>query len=140
MKALFLAGVVSLTLAANSFARIGEDENQIKARYGEPKKDLGTHGEVHEVGYMSGGFLILVDFVNGISQREGFTKPDTSSLTDQDIKDILAMSAAEGTTWQEVPGHGGDKSWKRSDNKVLAIFPAIGKFLSVQDVSFVQPK
>ena len=140
MKALLFACVGLMTVATNAFARIGEDEQQIKARYGEPGKDLGTHGEIHEVGYVSGGFLILVDFVNGISQREAFTKPDTSSLTDQNIKDILAMSAAEGTTWQEVPGHGGDKSWKRSDKKALAVFPAIGKFLSVQDVNFVQPK
>jgi hypothetical protein len=140
MKALLFALVLSLALAANGFARIGEDEQQIKARYGEPGKDLGTHGEVHEVGYVAGGFLILVDFVNGISQREGFTKPDTSPLTDQNIKDILAMSAAEGTTWQEGPGKAGDKIWNRSDKKAVAVFPAIGKFLSVQDVNFVQPK
>jgi len=129
-----------MTVAANAFARIGEDEQQIKARYGEPGKDLGTHGEIHEVGYVSGGFLILVDFVNGISQREGFTKPDTSPLTDQNIKDILAMNAAEGTTWQEAPGKAGDKSWYRSDKKATAVLPAIGKFLSVQDANFVQPK
>ena len=99
MKTLLFASVILLALAANGFARIGEDEQQIKARYGEPGKDFGAHGEVHEVGYVAGGFLILVDFVNGVSQREAFTKPDTSPLTDQNIKDILAMSAPEGTTW-----------------------------------------
>jgi hypothetical protein len=140
MKALMFAWVAWLALAANGFAGIGEDEKQIEVRYGKAGKDLGTHGEVHEVGYASGGFLILVDYVNGISQREGFTKPDTSPLTDQNVKDILAMSAAEGTTWQEGPAQGGDKSWKRSDKKAVAILPAVGKFLSVQDVNFVQPK
>jgi hypothetical protein len=140
MKPLLFVCVGLMIVAGNVFARIGEDEQQIKARYGEPGKDLGTHGEIHEVGYVAGGFLILVDFVNGISQREGFTKPDTSPLTDQNIKDILSMSAAEGTTWQEGTAKGGDKLWNRSDKKVLAIFPAIGKFLFVQDVNFVQPK
>ena len=140
MKALLFACVGLMTVAATAFARIAEDEQQIKARYGEPGKDLGTHGEVHEVGYVSGGFLILVDFVNGISQREGFTKPDTSPLTDQNIKDILAMSAAEGTTWQEGTAKDGDKLWNRSDKKAVAILPAMGKFLFVQDVNFVQPK
>ena len=140
MKALLFVCVAWLALAATGFARIGEDEKQIEARYGKAGKDLGTRGEIHEVGYAAGGFLILVDFVNGISQREGFTKPDTSQLTEQNIKDILAFSAAEGTTWQEGPAQGGDKSWNRSDKKAVAIFPAMGKFLFVQDVNFVQPK
>jgi hypothetical protein len=78
--------------------------------------------------------------VNGISQREGFTKPDTSMLTEQNVKDILAMSAAQGTTWQDAPAIGGDKSWIRSDKKARAILPAMGKFLFIQDVNFKQPK
>ncbi|HUE40864.1 MAG TPA: hypothetical protein VMO75_02960, partial [Chthoniobacterales bacterium] len=77
---------------------------------------------------------------HGISQREGFTKPDTSPLSDQNVKDILAISAAEGTSWQEGQAQGGDKMWTRSDKKAVAIFPSVGKFLFVQDVNFVQPK
>ena len=140
MKALLLASVGSIAVAATGFARIGDDEKQIEARYGQAGKDLGNHGEVHEVGYVWKGFMVLVDYVNGISQREGFTKPDTSPLGDQNIKDILAASAADGTTWQESQSKSGDKMWNRSDNKVFAIFPSMGKFLFVQDVNFVQPK
>ena len=139
MKTLLIAAAASLALAAPGFARIGEDEKQIEARYGKAGKDLGSHGEVHQVGYIANGFMILVDYVNGISQREGFTKPDTSPLTEQNIKDILAMSEAEGTTWVEAAASNGDKSCDRSDNKVKAILPAMGKFLFVQDVSFKQP-
>ena len=98
---------IGVTTAA--FARIGDDEKQIEARYGKPGKDLGNHGEVHEVGYVSGGFMILVDFVNRISQREGFAKPDTSALTDVATLQILALSAAEGTNWEPTPGSGGDR-------------------------------
>ena len=140
MKMLTFTSLVWITLAATSFGRIGEDEKQIEARYGKAGKILGDHGNVHEVGYMSGGFMILVDFVNGISQREGFTKPDTSPLTTDNVQQILNMSAAEGTTWQELPQKGNDKTWSRSDNKAIAVFPAMGKFLFVQDVNFVQPK
>lgn len=139
MKRFLFATVASLALSATVFARIGEDEKQIETRYGKARKDLGSHGEVHEVGYISSGFMILVDYVNGISQREGFTKPDTSPLTEQNMKDILAMSAAEGTTWVEAAASNGDKSWDRSDNKVKAILPAMGKFLFIQDVGFKQP-
>ena len=140
MKALIFVIFAWFALATNGLARIGEDPKQIEARYGEAGKDLGEQGNVHEVGYMSGGFLILVSYVNGISQREGFTKPDTSPLGDQNIKDILAASTADGTTWQEGQSKAGDKMWSRSDKKVVAIFPSIGTFLFVQDVNFVQPK
>jgi hypothetical protein len=140
MKALTFTSLVWITLAGTGFGRIGDDEKQIEARYGKPGKDLGTHGDVHELGYMSGGFMILVDFVNGISQREGFANPDTSPLSPQTVEDILRMSAPEGTSWKEAPASGDDRSWTRSDNKVIAMFPALRKFVFVQDVTFVQPK
>jgi hypothetical protein len=140
MKALTFTSLVWITLAATGFGRVGEDEKQIEARYGKAGKDLGTHGEVHEVGYMAGGFMILVDYVNGISQREGFANPDTSALSVDAIKQILAMSVAEGTNWQAASDKDGDKMWTRSDKKAVAVFPVQGKFLFVQDVSFVQPK
>jgi hypothetical protein len=140
MKGLIFVIFASVTLTTNGFGRIGEDPKQIEARYGQAGKDLGEQGNVHEVGYMSGEFLILVSYVNGISQREGFTKPDHAPLTPEAIQQILAMSAADGTQWVEKPGEGGDKTWARSDGKAVAIFPAMGKFLFVQDINFVQPK
>lgn len=137
-----MAFSVAIWIAASAvaFARIGEDDKQIEARYGKPGKDLGNHGNVHEVGYMSGGFMILVDFVNAVCQREGFAKPDTTALTDQEIKNILALSAPEGTTWEEGAAKAGDKSWNRSDHKAIAVLAAQGTFLFVQDANFVQPK
>ena len=140
MKTLIFGVAIWIGFSAMAFARIGEDEKQIEARYGKAGKDLGNHGSVHEVGYISGGFMILVDFVNGVSQREGFAKSDTSVLTDQDTKSILTLSAPEGTTWEAGPAKGGDKSWSRSDHKAIAVLPAQGTFLFVQDASFVQPK
>jgi len=140
MKALTVTVLVWIALARTGLGEIGEDEKQIEARYGKPGKDLGTHGDVHELGYMSDGYMILVDFVNGISQREGFANPDTSPLSPQSVEDILRMSAPEGTSWKEAPASGDDRSWARSDKKVIAMFPALRKFVFVQDVTFVQPK
>jgi hypothetical protein len=140
MKTLTFTTLLLLALAATGFGRIGENEKEIEARYGKAGKDLGTRGAIHEVGYMAGGYMILVDFVNGISKREGFANPDTSALSVDAIKQILAMSSADGTNWQEQPAVGEDRSWRCSDNSAIAIFPARGKFLFIQDVSFVQPK
>ena len=140
MRTITLTLLAAIGVATAAFGRVGEDEKQIEARYGKPGKDLGTKGQIHEIGYMSAGFMILVDFVNGISKREGFANPDTSTLSAEAIKQILAMSAADGTRWQERPAVGEDRSWRCSDNSAIAIFPAQGKFLFVQDLNFVQPK
>jgi hypothetical protein len=140
MKALAFIFLVWAALAVTSFARIGEDEKEIEARYGQAAKVLGENGSVRQVAYAAGAIAIVVDFVNGISQREGFAKPNTSALAADEIQQILAVSAAENTTWKEEPGKQGDKTWKRSDNKVIAVLPARGTFLVVQDVAYVQPK
>lgn len=140
MRARILTALVSVVLSATCFGRIGENEKQIEARYGKPGKDMGTHGNVHVVGYMSDGFMILVDFVNGISQREGFANPDMSAMTPDVVERILVMNATEGTKWHEEQAQAGDRIWRRSDNKVIAVFPTRGTFLFVQDVNFVQPK
>ena len=140
MKALTLTTFLWIILAATGFGLIGENEKQIEERYGKAGKVLGDHGSVHEVGYASNGYVILVDYVNGISQREGFANPDTSPLSQAKIDQILAMSAPEGTTWKEGKGKEGDRMWARTDEKAVAVFPAKGTFLFIQDVDFVQPK
>jgi hypothetical protein len=139
MKALTFTVLVWISLAATSFGLIGDDEKQIEARYGKAGKDMGTHGEIHEIGYTAGAMMILVDYVKGISQREAFATADASPLSAEAIKQILSVSAPEGTTWQEGPAKEGDRMWTRSDGKAVAMLPALGKFLFVQDPSFVQP-
>src|SRR5436309_126023 len=111
MKAMTITMFLWIALAVTGFARIGENEKEIEARYGKAGKVLGDHGNVHEVGYASSGFVILVDYVNGISQREGFANPDTSPLSHAKIEQILAMSAPEGATWKEGKGPEGDRMW-----------------------------
>jgi len=127
-------------LAAASFGKIGDDEKQIEAVYGKAAKVLEEKEGTRKVGYTAGAFAVVVDFMSGISRREGFAKPDTAMLTDEDIKQILNVSAAQNTTWKEVTGKQGDRVWKRSDNKATAILPGRGTFLMVQDVNFTQPQ
>ena len=132
---LFLIGGTTL-----SFARVGDNEKQVEARYGKAGKDMGNRGNVHQMGYVAGGFMILVDYVDGICQREGFANPDTSPLSADAIQQILRISVAEGTTWQPGPSNGADKSWRRTDGKAVAILPANGIFLFVQDPEYVPLK
>lgn len=140
MKKVSISILVFIFGAAAAFARIGDDEKQIESIYGKAAKVLNERGSFRQVGYTAGAFAVAVDFINGISRREGFAKPDTSMLTQQEIDQILGASAPEGTTWKEAPASAGDKKWTRSDNKVVAVFPARQTFLIVQDVAYKQPE
>lgn len=139
MKALTFTSLVWIVLATTGFGRIGDDEKQIEAHYGKAGKDMGTHGDIHQIGYVANGFMILVDYVKGISQREGFANPDSSPLTNEAIEQILKMSAVEGTKWKPVEGATTDRSWRRTDEKAIAICPSAGLFLFVQDVHYTPP-
>jgi hypothetical protein len=140
MKTISLTTVAAIIATTLAFAGIGDNEKQIEARYGKAGKDMGTHGKVHQIGYVAGGFMILVDYVDGKCQREGFANPDTSPLTGEAILQILKMSAPEETSWRPGPSNGADKSWRRSDGKAVAILPAAGIFLFVQDPEYVPQK
>jgi hypothetical protein len=139
MKALVLSSLLCLVFASGSFARVGENETEIEARYGKPGKDMGTQDNVHQVGYMAQGFMILVDFVGGVSQREGFANPDTSPLSNEAIEQILKLNTPEGEKWRQRQEPSGEKSWRRTDEKVVAICPPPGVFLFVQDIHYTPP-
>ena len=140
MKTISLIILFLISATTLSFALIGDNEKQIEARYGKAGRDMGTHGNVHQMGYAAGGFMILVDYVDGICRREGFANPDTSPLKDDAILQILKMSGGEGTSWRPGPSNGADKSWRRTDGKAVAILPANGIFLFVQDPEYVPTK
>jgi hypothetical protein len=127
-----------LALVAVAFARIGDDEKEIESLYGKPAKVLQENGSFRTVAYAAGAFAVVVDFVHGLSRREGFAKPDTSALSAEDIRQVLNVSATAGITWKEVKGKEGDRGWKRSDDKAVAVLPASGTFLVVQDPTYVQ--
>ena len=140
MKAFSFGITISMAVATTAFGRIGDDEKQIEAIYGKPAKVLEEKENVRKVGYAVGAVAVIVDFVNGISRREAFAKADTSAIKDDEIQQMLNVSAAENTTWKEEPGKQGDRTWKRSDNKAVAIFPARQTFLYVQDPGYAQPE
>lgn len=140
MKTFSFAIVILVGLALSSLAKIGDDEKQIESVYGKPAKVLEEKGSGKKIGYTAGQVAVVVDFVNGISRREGFAKPDTSMFKEDEIKQILDVSAPQNTTWKEESGKGGDRKWKRSDGKAEAFFPARQTYFVVQDVSYAPPE
>jgi len=121
---------------AVAVARVGEDVKQIETRYGKPQKVFAENGKFRDVGYAFERFSVVVNFIDGISRREGFALPDQSRLPDDAVQQILKVSADEGVTWEEVEPKGGDRFWRRSDGQSAAVFEADGKLLFVQDGMF----
>ena len=118
---------------------IGEDAKQIQARYGEEKRVIEQRGNYREVGYVFERFAVLVKFIGGKSQKEGFQKLDQSAFSPDEIKEILAKSVPKSVTWHEVSPQNGERIWNRSDGKatVTLVHP---NFLVVQDRDYVAPE
>ena len=76
--------------------------SEVETRYGKPQNVFAEAGKFRDVGYAFERFSVVVNFIDGISRREGFAFPDQSPLTDDAIKQILAVSAGDGATWEEV--------------------------------------
>ncbi len=126
--------VIALTLFAQSaFALIGENEKQIEARYGHPKKigKFGKGGQDRTISYVAQGFAIDVGFIAGISRRETFSTLDKSPITEDAIRMVLAISSEKGQTWQSFPlsQPNSPPNWQRSDGKVAAF--ATGNIVNV---------
>ncbi len=119
MKTLFLLCVLCALGVGSSFARIGENEAQIEARYGKALKDLEADipGTARRM-YAFKDYTICVTFIDGASEMELIGKKDEHTKLDpREIEAILALNAEPGQTWRSA----GD-FWIRADRKLTASF------------------
>jgi hypothetical protein len=113
ISTLCVLGALS-AIPAESFARLGETEKEIKARYGEPVSVKVYTPRAKSCYFKSGPFTILVDMLDGISVSE-FIERRGGAVNKMEMESFLAANAA-GQTW--IPGRtsaDGGQCWKRSD-------------------------
>lgn len=94
--------ITLLMLVSAAFARIGETEQQIEARYGKATHTLSKGNEPLQKLYRSSGLDIGVTYIDGVSQIESFRKEDQSALSKNEIALLLEANAA-GSKWIEDP-------------------------------------
>ena len=114
---------IALLLATSAYARVGETVKQVEARYGKPQKVFVDRPDLRKVGYGYRDFMVMVYFSGGVSKRESFGQPGVSRLPSEAVTQLLALSAAHGTTWKPwTPPivERGEQFWMRSDGAVLA--------------------
>lgn len=141
MKTFLIITTYLLLLAPSSHARIGETVKQVEARYGKPQKVFIDRPDLRKVGYGYRGYMVMVYFSRGVSKRESFGRPDVARLPSDAVTELLALSAAPGTTWkpwQPPTAEKGEQFWMRSDGAVLASSGSHGGMgiLLVQDRNF----
>jgi hypothetical protein len=142
-----LLGVAALVPAQ---ARLGENEAQSKARYGEPNADLiGANDKplipgATELAYHFEGWRIRAAFVNGVTHRIEYVKIPVNGqvqpLTDSEIEAVLTAEKDKYRWREEKPRTGYQalndlkeafegRQWERSDHaeavlkmKILFLF------------------
>ena len=135
--AFFFAGIAQ--------ARIGDTEEQIRTRYGEPLTVLSSRPA--DVGltkcYLSHGFLIAVTYLNAHSARETVTKADNSKITETEIHNLLDAHGS-GSRWnaQQLAGPksltAGVQKWRSADERSrVAIYDSQTRALFITTQQFI---
>jgi hypothetical protein len=95
IKPLNYSVAVLILWAASAFARIGETERQIEARYGKPTQTFRA-----TKAYFYKDFFIVVAFDNGKSGIEVYQKRNASPMTAVEIGTLLDTNGG-GTKWHQ---------------------------------------
>jgi hypothetical protein len=123
--------IAVLAFSANAlFARIGETEQQIEARYGKGRFTLSID---YQLFYQSSGINIVVTFIDGVSQSEFFKNQDNSELSKNEIGLLLEVNAA-GSKWIEDPNArlAGVQGWKLQSGGRHAAYSLAQRSLLIQ--------
>ena len=119
MQTLLLIAL-SLCFALNiAFARLGETEEQIEARYGKPQKSVISYGHMVET-YEVNGFSIMVSFMDGKSASEMYSKSDKTKLSDAELQKLLEVNAL-GSRWILDPTSRFEAEWKLENGAATAL-------------------
>ena len=123
-----------LLVASNAFARIGETENEIEARYGKPfTADSRDFNGYRLVIFRTSGMQIGVAFRDGKSAAEFYSKQDSSDISANEIQVILAANAAGGK-WTKAPAV---PMWTLDSTGCVATLSANGRTLTVFTKGFI---
>lgn len=94
--------LTTLCLAVSADARLGDTAAKVTERYGKPSQ---TYRDVKgRIGYIhrSDGWIILVHYIDGISQSEVYAKENDAELTESELQAKLSAKAS-GDKWEEMP-------------------------------------
>ena len=131
----------ALTLApfiSPTWARVGETEAQISARYGQSIGDIPTAAFGPVRGYMQPGFLVGVKIVDGMSAMEMISKNDQSEITAQEMEKFLKSHGGAGPWTDDHWDRPGWKRWRTADQSLVAVYDTKRHFLYINSRKFYE--
>ena len=141
MRSIFFS--ISIFVASNGYARLGETFAAIEKRFNDPIRLVPTTSaipkkfqdrvttRIYQIGGNQEGALVQITFLDGVSSREFYflerEKSQTSrGLNDAQIRFILEVNA-QGSSWDACAPEKSNRgiSWKRKDESASAKFQDI---------------
>ena len=117
-----LIAVLSFALGTRVFSALGNSTEQIADLFGKPV-DQGSPDKrgITTNMYEKGNYVILVQFLNGLSLAESYTRVDKQELSEKEISAFLEGSSNE-RPWIKAADK---QAWERSDHKARAWYQTL---------------
>src|SRR5205085_10429292 len=90
-------------------------------------------------GYIAGGYVIGVKFIDSVSEMEMFSKGDQSDMAASEIDRVLKKNSV-GDWKAELTGKPHWRRWRRDDGSVVALYDAARHFLYINSKTFYEVK
>jgi len=125
--------------AGPCLANVGESEAAVAERYGKSFGQIPTNTFGVVTGFVAGGYVVGVKFVDGTSEMEMFAKGDRSELPASEIDRLLKKNSA-GEWKAELTGKPNWRRWRRDDGSAVALYDAVRHFLYINSKAFYEIK
>jgi hypothetical protein len=133
---LLLVGIAPIR---HCFANIRESEAAIEGRYGKSFGQIPTNTFGIVTGFIAGGYVVGVKFVDGTSEMEMFSKADQAEMPASEI-DRLLKKNSPGDWKAEQTGKPHWRRWRRDDGSAVALYDAVRHFLYINTKNFYEVK
>ena len=116
-RTLLLAATLSVGLSARMFAALGDTESKIADLFGVPvKQGSPDKNGITTNMYKKGNYVILVQFLRGLSLAESYTRADEHEFSQTEI-DAFLEGSSNDRPWIKDPNK---LAWERADHRAKA--------------------
>ena len=142
MRIVIFTLLLTACLTATAWARLGENADQLVARYDQPLSEVDVKGggekiPLVEAVFQKNGIEIDVTLSDGVSVSESFKKLNGEALTVGEIRVLLGANS-QGYGWEAPQIVEGQKTWSRDDGAVATLTGGLVLNITSRDLMYKQ--